>query len=164
MFIFITNLNLKVIIVINILVILPLFSRFKDKVQTLKWETIFDRYKQDFPKILNLIDFIFTLPASSSENERAFSIMKLTKTDRRTRMNTDMLNDLMTVKIVSQSVQDFNPAQAVSVWMEKRCNPYFMVQGEKRKKVVNTIPDLQTEMKRLYRGSYIDASCQVWFN
>ena len=99
MFIFITNLNLKVIIVINILVIfLHSFSRFKDTVQTLKWETIFDRYKQDFPKILNLIDLIFTLPASSSENERAFSVMKLIKTDRRTRMNTDTLNDLMTVK------------------------------------------------------------------
>ncbi|KAH3723935.1 hypothetical protein DPMN_049733 [Dreissena polymorpha] len=39
--------------------------------------------------------------------------MKLIKTSRRSRMKSDTLNSLMTVKLLSESIQNFQPDEAV---------------------------------------------------
>jgi hypothetical protein len=42
---------------------------------------------------------MLTLPISNAVVERAFSIMNLTKTKLRNKMQTEMLNSLLTIKI-----------------------------------------------------------------
>ena len=59
------------------------------------------------------------------------------------------------------------PAKLGSIWPScLRGEDFFNIsQSEKKKK--SWRPCLLAEwnqMKRFYRGSYIDASCQVWFN
>lgn len=59
------------------------YSRYKNKVQELKWEDIFELFLNGHKKILKLTNLIISLSASSAENEPAFSKLKLIKTTQR---------------------------------------------------------------------------------
>lgn len=68
---------------------------------------------------------MLSLPASSAEAERAFSLMKIIKTDWRSRLTDDSVSDLMTIKFDSPDVKDFGPQPAIDVWLLKKRMPYF---------------------------------------
>ena len=70
--------------------------------------------------VLAVIDLILSLPPTSVRNECSFSIMKLAKGKRRARMNPDTLNNLLTISLMGQSIQEFNP---------KECIDHFLVRG-----------------------------------
>ena len=96
-------------------------------VSSLSWPEVNMSYRQDYPRILRLIDLVMTLPASSSENKRGFSHMKLVKTDCRTRMKTSILDCLMTIQLCSPCVSTFNPDPAIEKWMcAGKRRPAFM--------------------------------------
>ena len=61
----------------------------------MKWDEINLRYKMNHQNILKLMDLILTLPATSSEVERGFSQMKLIKTNIRSKLSTENLNNLI---------------------------------------------------------------------
>ena len=60
--------------------------RFKESVAKLSWDEVGRSFGDDYSNIFALIDLLLCLPASSSENERGFSNMKLTKTCLRNRL------------------------------------------------------------------------------
>lgn len=84
------------------------FYRYKATVYKLVWPDVWLWYGNEFQHILRLIDLILTLPASSAENERGFSQMKLTKTNLRTKLKTSTLSNLMTVNLLTPDVDTFN--------------------------------------------------------
>ena len=115
-----------------------LYRRYKD-VRSLLWPDVWQCYGDDgsYSNILLIIDLIRTLPASSAENERGFSLMKLVKTDRRSRMNNATLNDLMTIQLESGSVLNFDPDPAINQWMnggKRKRRPGFKDNEPKVKK------------------------------
>ena len=59
--------------------------------------------------ILTVMDLILTLPATSSEVERGLSQMKLIKTIIRLKISTENLNNVMTIKMLVDSIDEFNP-------------------------------------------------------
>ena len=59
-----------------------------------------------------------TIPASSAENERGFSLMKVTKTDRRSKMTTATLSSLLTISLTTPDVQDYDPSDDIQRWMD----------------------------------------------
>ena len=73
-------------------------------------------FSEDCPRILKLIDLILTIPATSAENERGFSLLKITKTKFRTRMNNESLNDRMALSLLTPDVSQFNPSPHVEHW------------------------------------------------
>lgn len=63
------------------------------------WEFINDDACIKFPNIMKLIELFLVVVLSSVDCERFFSQMNLTKSILRTRMLTDLLNDLLMIKL-----------------------------------------------------------------
>ena len=43
-------------------------------------------------------------------------MMKLIKTDSRNRLGTDLLTDVMRIKLLAPSIADYNPKEAIHAW------------------------------------------------
>ena len=78
------------------------------------------------------MDLVLSLPASSAECERGFSVMKLIKTDARNRLSTSAMTDAMRIHLQSPSIKDFDPTEAIHAWnssshkMGRRRRPHYM--------------------------------------
>ena len=72
---------------------------------------------EDFQGIINVIDLLLSLPPTSVLCETSFSQMKLIKTSRRSSMNTSTLNSLLTVKLTSPEISEFDAEESVNQWL-----------------------------------------------
>ncbi|KAL5496177.1 hypothetical protein EMCRGX_G012415 [Ephydatia muelleri] len=68
------------------------------------------------PNVLQLVDLLLSLPASSADCERGFSLTKVIKSDWRSRLRDTMVTDLMTVQLHSPEIGDFDPASSILTW------------------------------------------------
>ena len=68
-----------------------------------------------WPNVLLLCKLLFSLPFTNSKVERAFSIMKIIKTDRRNSLNTSTLDDLMKINVEGPTPENFHAERAVSL-------------------------------------------------
>ena len=66
--------------------------------------------------VLSLIDLVLTIPATSVEAERGFSVMKRVKTDFRNKLANPALNDLLRIILVSPAEVGFDPLPAIQHW------------------------------------------------
>ncbi len=66
-----------------------------------------------WPTVLLLCELLFSLPFTNSKVERAFSIMKIIKTDRRSSLNTTTLDDLMEINVEGPIPENFCSERAV---------------------------------------------------
>lgn len=71
-----------------------------------------------WPNVLLLSELLFSLPFTNTNVERAFSTMKVIKTDRRSSLNTSTLDDLMEINVEGPPAEDFSADHAVSLWWE----------------------------------------------
>ena len=85
-----------------------MYYRFPD-ISSITWKQVNDDLRDKCPSVLSLIDLVLSLPASSAEAERGFSLMKTIKTDWRSRLTVDSVSDLMTINLDSPEVKDFDP-------------------------------------------------------
>ena len=69
-----------------------------------------------WPQVLILCELCFSLPFSNGSVERMFSTLKVIKTDRRTRLHSDTLSDLLEIQVEGPSLDSFSPNQAVDQW------------------------------------------------
>ncbi|XP_041375149.1 uncharacterized protein LOC121388014 [Gigantopelta aegis] len=60
-----------------------IYSRHKDKIETLSWSQINREFGSLCRNILSLVDLLLSLPATSVECERGFSAMRMVKDDWR---------------------------------------------------------------------------------
>ena len=110
--------------------------RSKEHIQELKWPEVHSLYHEGHENVLAVIDLIVTLPASSSANEQGFSQMKLTKTSIRNRLSNATLNNSMAIQMLTPSVKEFDPDQAINKWMmggKRERRPIFN-EGSSRKR------------------------------
>ena len=66
--------------------------------------------------ILKVMDLILTLLSTRLEVERRFSQMKLIKTNIRSKLSTDILNNFLTIKMFTASIDEFDPISAIDHW------------------------------------------------
>ena len=67
--------------------------------------------------MLSLIDLVLTIPATSVEGERGFSVMKRVKTDFRNTLANPALNDLLRIILLSPAEVGFDPLlPAIQYW------------------------------------------------
>lgn len=75
----------------------------------------------EWTSALTLARLLFSLPASNGKLERAFSLLKSVKTDRRTRLTNESLDDLLRLLSSKVPLKNFNPDGSIdSWWMAKR--------------------------------------------
>ena len=73
-----------------------------------------------WPNITLLSELLFSLPFVNSKVERAFSIMKIIKTDRRNCLHTNTLDNLMEINVEGPPPESFSAEHAVKLWWEDR--------------------------------------------
>ena len=73
-----------------------------------------------WPNILLLSQLLFSLPFTNSIVERAFSKLKVVKTDRRTSLLTSTLDDLMEINVEGPTPESFSADDAVQLWWADR--------------------------------------------
>ena len=79
--------------------------------------------RRDVPNILDLIDLVLTIPASSAECERGFSHVKRIKSTERNRLDESSLSDLLTIKLEGPTIEMFNPVPAINAWISAGQRP-----------------------------------------
>ena len=70
--------------------------------------------------ILALVELLFCLPMANGRVERAFSVMKVVKTDRHNCLGEDHLDDLMCITIDGPPLSQWNASQAVTLWWKDK--------------------------------------------
>jgi hypothetical protein len=93
------------------------------------WSSLSSRGVKD---VLEIIDLIRALPATSVPNEVAFNQMKLIKTSRRQRISNSHLNDCMVIRSNSESIDKFDPTPAIDNWMVTTMNVYNLIKYDIR--------------------------------
>ena len=76
------------------------------------------RFSKEYSNILQLIDLVLALPATSTACERGFSHMELIKTGIRKRLSEQVLLNSILIKLHSPPTGQFNPTPAVKYWLE----------------------------------------------
>lgn len=71
----------------------------------------------DVNNILSVLDVLHSLPPTSVKNETCFSAMKLTKGKRRGRLNNTTLDNLLSVQLQGETIEEFNPDKAIEKWL-----------------------------------------------
>ena len=69
---------------------------------------------------LLLSELLFSLPFTTSAVERAFSKLKIIKTDRRCSLHTSTLDDLMEINIEGPTFENFSSSASVDLWWADR--------------------------------------------
>ena len=96
-----------------------LYRRYGKDIQNTRWQ---DTNKALRPlgtvdKVLRVIDLILSIPATSSANERDFSVMSLIKTNRKSWLKNKTLSDLMVINRETPGIKEYNPIDDVNLWI-----------------------------------------------
>ena len=74
--------------------------------------------KTQWPNVLQLSQLVFSLPFSNSHVEQLFSTLKMIKTERRTRLQTETLSDLLEITVEGPPLENFSPDEAIKLWWD----------------------------------------------
>jgi len=77
---------------------------------------------------------LFSLPFSTAKVERTFSILKAIKTEKRTSLNSNTLEDLLEIKTEGPPLGSFSPDTSVDLWWKDSLTTTRRVQQKPRKK------------------------------
>ena len=91
---------------------------WSESLKTLKWTELNRRHGEECSNILSLVDLLLSIPAATAEAERGFNAMKTIKTDWRSRLSNDSINDLMVILLLSPEIKDFDPHRAIKLWLK----------------------------------------------
>ena len=69
-----------------------------------------------WPNVILVSELLFSLPFTNSKVERAFSTMKIVKTNRRTSLLSSTLEDLMEINEEGPELESFCPDHAIQLW------------------------------------------------
>ncbi|PAA56523.1 hypothetical protein BOX15_Mlig001790g1 [Macrostomum lignano] len=96
------------------------FCAYKGKGPVKFWSHFLEtRTVEWLPRIKNLIMVVLTLPISSAEAKRGFSIYKHIAYDRRTRLAPKTLEHLLRIRINGPPLMKFKPDIYVNDWLKK---------------------------------------------
>lgn len=84
--------------------------------ERITWSEVNRKLRGSCPDILDLVDLVLCMPASTADCERGFNAMKMVKSDWRSSLNCETLSDLLMVHLSSPSIKEFDPSPAVEVW------------------------------------------------
>ncbi len=80
------------------------------------WKLFNAACAKKWANILGLIKLLFTLPMSNGRVERIFSSLKLIKTDRRSKLSENHLDDLLRISVDGPPASEWNATNAVRLW------------------------------------------------
>eukprot|EP00731_Ephydatia_muelleri_P002295 Em0001g2295a len=91
--------------------------KLKNGSKELTWVGVNEVAKDVCPNVLHFVDLLLSLPASSADCERGFSLTKFIKSDWRSKLLDKKVTNLMTVKLNSPEIDGFDPHQSIQLWL-----------------------------------------------
>ena len=82
----------------------------------IKWSTIWALDEELAPNFLRIVDLLLTLPAHSADCEHGFSHLKQVKTVHRSKLRGDRVTDILTIRLETPDVEQFDTIPAVKRW------------------------------------------------
>ena len=67
------------------------------------------------PDVLDLFFALLTIPATTADCERGFSVMNQVKGDWRSCLKGETLSDLLKTQLCSPDIKDFDPTKAIDI-------------------------------------------------
>ena len=80
------------------------------------WKLFNSTDSSKWGNIFTLIELLFTIPLSNGCLERCFSQLKLTKSDRRSCLKEDSLDNLLRIRINGPPLEKWDAGKAVDLW------------------------------------------------
>ena len=80
------------------------------------WSRIFLTRKDQHKNILHLLEIIQVIPLATAKVERAFSLMGRVKSDWRSSLATNTLDDLMIISLEGPPEEVFDPQSSINTW------------------------------------------------
>ena len=77
-------------------------------------------YQVSYPNFWKLVQALLVLPVNTAACERGFSKLKIVKTDRRNRLSSQQLNNLMTVSLAQLGNEDSVIGRAIKLWHRQK--------------------------------------------
>ena len=84
--------------------------------QDMTWPQISALFLESCPNVLTLVDLLLIIPASTAEWECGFSHVKVIKNEYHTRPRPSVMTDLMRIQLLSPSVSEYDPQEAIALW------------------------------------------------
>ena len=83
---------------------------------TIWWKLFNSPSSKNWVNILSLIELVYCLPMSNGHVERIFSTLKLIKTERRSSLCEDYLDNILRIMVDGPPLSEWNPSKAVQLW------------------------------------------------
>ena len=119
------------------------------------WRLFHAPCASEWANVLILAELLFSLPASNGNLERVFSQLNVIKSNKRTSLLNDTLDDLLMVSTMTSPLKDFNPDKAIDLWWGdkvRRPTQKKRKQYEKRggdQPCSSTAPDSESESETI---------------
>jgi len=108
-------------------------ENLRDHKQEDVWSLLLSHYRQQFPDLVHLVHILLVFPISNAKVERGFSSMRRIKTDWRSSLGEDTLDNLMRITIEGPPLKDFDPKPSVEKYFSTVRRPNVQPYGRKRK-------------------------------
>lgn len=80
------------------------------------WRLFHAPSSSEWTNILVLAEFLFSLPASNGKLERVFSLVKVIKVDKHSRLSNQTLDDLLLLNCDKIPLDKFDPKPGIDCW------------------------------------------------
>ena len=109
--------------------------------QAVWWRLFHCPCSSEWRNCLSLVELLFSLPASNGKLERTFSQLKIIKTEKRSLLNNQQLDDLLRLNTDVIPLASFDANPSIDLWWQekkRRINQHPRKAYKKRKKTTNT--------------------------
>ena len=88
--------------------------------QSVWWRMFHAPNSSDWTNALKLAEILFSLPVSNGKVERVFSTASTIKVDKRSRMSSRSLDDLLLLNTPKLPISSFNPDPSIDLWWSSK--------------------------------------------
>ena len=84
------------------------------------WRLFYAVNSSEWSNALILIQLLFSLPASNGKLERVFSTAKVIKSEKRSTLSNESLDNLLVLNSEKIPLQKFNPDHSIDMWWDSK--------------------------------------------
>ena len=84
------------------------------------WQIFHAPTASEWSNALTLVQLLFSLPASNGKLEKVFSQMNIIKTNKRSVLSNESLDDLLLLSIKGPPMKEFSPNAAINLWWKEK--------------------------------------------
>ena len=112
------------------------------------WRLFHASCASEWVNVLTLAELLFSLPASNGKLERVFSQVNIIKSNRRTSLTNETLDDLVMISTMDTPLAEFNPDKAIDLWWrEKTRRPNQTTRKQYKKNHLTDISDSDSDLE-----------------